>query len=96
MPKELPLTAKPWFLYLIECQDHSIYTGITVDVEKRFAAHKAGKGARYTRIRVPVKLLAVIEFADRQAAASSEYTIKQWSAKQKRAFAVLHALQPGG
>jgi putative endonuclease len=85
---------KPWFLYLIECQDHSIYTGITVNVEKRYAAHVNGKGARYTRIRPPVKLLAVIEFSDRASAASSEYTIKQWTSAQKRLFAKEHAIPP--
>ncbi|MEJ2794825.1 GIY-YIG nuclease family protein [Iodobacter sp. LRB] len=90
MPKELTNAHKPWFVYLIECQDYSIYTGITVNVEKRYAAHLSGKGARYTRIRPPLKLLAVIEFADRAAAASTEYTIKQWTAKQKRAFAAQH------
>ncbi|MDW5417321.1 GIY-YIG nuclease family protein [Iodobacter sp. CM08] len=92
MPKELPTQNKPWFLYLIECQDDSIYTGITVDVKKRYAAHVSGKGARYTRIRPPQKLLAVIEFKDRASAASSEYTIKQWTAAQKRAFAQKHSL----
>ncbi|AZN35806.1 GIY-YIG nuclease family protein [Iodobacter ciconiae] len=92
MPKELTSPYKPWFVYLIECQNYSIYTGITVDVEKRYAAHASGKGARYTRIHPPIKLLAVVEFNDRAAAASTEYTIKQWTAEQKRAFAALHAV----
>ncbi|QBC45019.1 hypothetical protein C1H71_16740 [Iodobacter fluviatilis] len=91
MPKELPTPNKPWFVYLIECQDDSIYTGITINVKKRYAAHVNGKGARYTRIRPPQKLLAVIEFKDHASAASSEYTIKQWTATQKRAFALKHS-----
>ena len=53
-----------WFLYLIECIDGSIYTGITKDVEARYAAHAAGKGARYTRSHPPAKLLAMMEYAD--------------------------------
>jgi len=40
---------KPWFLYLIECCDGSLYTGVTVNVNARYAAHSSGKGARYTR-----------------------------------------------
>ena len=44
----------PWFLYLIECADGSLYTGIATDVEARFAKHASGKGARYTRSRKPV------------------------------------------
>jgi DNA-binding protein HU-beta len=49
---------KPWHIYLIQCEDQSIYTGITVDVDARFQAHKAGKGARYTRSHKPICLLA--------------------------------------
>ncbi|MFC7419612.1 GIY-YIG nuclease family protein [Iodobacter arcticus] len=92
MPKERASPHKLWFLYLIECQDNSIYTGITVNVEKRYAAHVKGKGARYTRIRPPIKLLAVIEFSDRASAASTEYTIKQWTPLQKREFAGKHPI----
>ena len=75
-----------WFLYLIECRDGSIYTGITVDVATRYDAHAAGKGARYTRSHPPQALLAVFEYADRSAAAKAEYAIKQWSPAEKRAL----------
>ncbi|OXH83772.1 hypothetical protein CA830_33635, partial [Burkholderia multivorans] len=47
-----------WFLYLIECVDDSVYTGITTDVAARFDEHAAGKGARYTRSRKPRAVLA--------------------------------------
>lgn len=77
---------KPWFLYLIECSDGSIYTGITVDVAARYAAHAAGKGARYTRSHPPRCLLAVVEYADRSEASRAEYAVKQWSPAQKRAW----------
>jgi len=75
-----------WFLYLIECTDGSIYTGITVDVEARYAAHCSGLGARYTRAHPPLRLLLCLDYPDRSAASKAEYTIKQWSAAQKRAY----------
>ena len=53
---------RPWFLYLLECRDGSYYAGISTDVEARFAAHQAGKGARYTRARPPLRVLAVREY----------------------------------
>jgi putative endonuclease len=73
-----------WFVYLIECRDGSIYTGITVDVEARYNAHASGKGARYTRSHPPRRLLAVLEYPDRSSASKAEYRIKQLSAQQKR------------
>ncbi len=78
---------KPWYLYLIECEDLSVYTGIAVDVEARFAVHQKGAGARYTRAHPPKKLLAVVEYSNRSAASQAEYVIKQMSAREKRAFA---------
>lgn len=75
-----------WFLYLLECSDGSIYTGITTDVEKRYAAHASGKGARYTRSRPPQRLLAVFEFDDRSSASKGEYELKRLTASQKRAL----------
>ena len=48
-----------WYVYLLECRDGSIYTGIATDVERRYAEHAAGKGARYTRSRPPLRLLAL-------------------------------------
>jgi putative endonuclease len=80
-----------WFVYLIECSDGSIYTGIAVDVQARYAAHASGTGARYTRSHPPRRLLAVLEFADRSAASKAEYQIKQMSPQEKRAFGRLHA-----
>lgn len=73
-----------WFLYLIECEGGSIYTGITVDVDKRYAAHLSGMGARYTRSHPPRQMLAVFEYEDRSSASRAEYEMKQLSASQKR------------
>ncbi len=75
-----------WFVYLIECRDGSLYTGIAVDVDRRYAEHVAGKGARYTRSHPPARLLARFECADRAAASRAEYAVKQLTAVQKRAL----------
>ena len=75
-----------WFVYLIECVDGSVYTGIAVDVAKRYALHAAGKGARYTRSHPPARLLASFEHPDRSSASKAEYVIKQLRPEQKRAL----------
>lgn len=80
--------ASPWFLYLLECRGGSVYTGISTDVERRYAEHLAGRGARYTRAWPPQALLASIAFPDRASASRAEYRVKQWPAAQKRRFAV--------
>lgn len=84
-----------WYVYLIECRDGSIYTGIAVDVAARYAAHAAGKGARYTRARPPQRLLAVFAVADRSAALREEIRIKRLTAAQKRALAEATPLPAG-
>lgn len=78
---------KPWFVYLIECADGSLYTGVAVDVEKRYAEHATGKGARYTRSHPPARLLATFPHPDRSSALKAEYAIKQLSPGEKRALA---------
>jgi putative endonuclease len=57
-----------WFVYLIECEGNTIYTGIATDVAARYAVHAAGKGARYTRSRPPRRLLCTVPAADRSEA----------------------------
>ncbi|WP_028536679.1 GIY-YIG nuclease family protein [Paludibacterium yongneupense] len=79
-----------WFLYLIECSDGSIYTGITTDVGRRWREHASGKGARYTRMRPPRRLLAVVEFGDRRQASQAEYALKRLAPEAKRDFARRH------
>ncbi len=81
-----------WFVYILECRDGSLYTGIAIDVAKRYALHVAGKGARYTRSRPPVRLLATFAHADRSSASRAEYAIKQLTPSAKR---LLCAEQPG-
>ncbi|MBB1089503.1 GIY-YIG nuclease family protein [Lysobacter sp. SG-8] len=78
----------PWYVYLIECRGGRIYTGIATDVERRYAQHLAGKGARFTRAWPPERLLARFEYPDRGSASRAEHAIKQLSAERKRALCV--------
>jgi putative endonuclease len=75
-----------WFVYLIECLDGSLYTGIAIDVAARYAAHLCGKGARYTRSHPPAVLLGSVEYPDRSCASKAEYQIKQLKPAAKRQF----------
>ena len=74
---------QPWFLYLLECVDGSYYAGISNDVEKRVAKHNNGSGAKYTRGRLPVKLLNFKEFENRSLASKAEWEIKQLPRSKK-------------
>lgn len=76
-------TNKHHFMYVIECADGSLYTGYSPDVQARFAAHQAGTGAKYTRGRGPLNLLAVAEFATKHDAMSAEYRFKRLSRDRK-------------
>ena len=73
-----------WFLYVIECADGSLYTGIATDPQARFEVHAAGKGARYTRSHPPVRLVLTEPHPDRSSASKAEYAFKQLTAAQKR------------
>ncbi len=80
-----------WFLYVLECRDDSLYTGIAVDVGKRFALHLAGKGAKYTRSHPPRCILAIKACPDRSAASKAEHAVKKMSVAEKRKFCAQHA-----
>ena len=75
-----------WYVYLIECRDGSLYTGIAIDVAQRYAKHVAGTGARYTRSHPPLRLLGQCAYPDRSAASIAEYRIKQMTPRGKRAL----------
>jgi len=72
-----------WYLYLIECDDGSLYTGITTDVERRYAQHVAGKGARYTRMKKPVRLVGFRECGSKSDALKAEHSLKRLSPAEK-------------
>ena len=72
-----------WYIYILRCGDDTLYTGITDDVEKRFAAHCAGKGAKYTRGRGPLALVHTEEVLDKSAALKRERAIKKMKRAEK-------------
>lgn len=72
-----------WYVYILECADGTLYTGITTDVNKRLLTHNKGKGAKYTKARLPVVLRASFEAEDRSTASKEEYRIKQLPRQEK-------------
>ena len=77
-----------WKLYILRCGDGSLYTGITVDVEKRLAAHRSGKGAKYTRGRGPLELVYTEDCGDHSTALHREWEIKALSKEEKEKLIV--------
>ena len=74
---------KEWFVYILRCGDGTLYCGISDDVERRLEAHRAGKGAKYTRGRSPLELVYVEQCADHSQALKREYAIKRLPRKKK-------------
>ena len=72
-----------WFCYILECSDGTLYTGITNDLEMRIRTHNIGKGAKYNRNRLPVKLKWSEVVENRSEASKLEYKIKKLSRSQK-------------
>ena len=72
-----------YYVYIMRCSDNSLYTGITTDVERRFAEHKSGKGAKYTATHTVVSIEAVWEAPDRSAASKLESQIKKLPKSKK-------------
>lgn len=71
------------YVYILRCSDDSLYTGWTNNLEKRFKAHSSGKGAKYTKARLPVELVYYEEFQDKIEAMKREYEIKKLSRREK-------------
>lgn len=74
------------FVYILQCADGSYYTGWTTDLERRVAAHNAGRGGRYTRSRRPVKLVYWEELPDRRSAQQRELALKRLPRARKLAL----------
>jgi putative endonuclease len=74
-----------WFVYLVECCDGTLYTGVARDLERRLAAHNAGRGARYTRGRAPVRIVAASRAMEKRAAYRLEWRVKQLPRRRKAA-----------
>ncbi|MDP2930562.1 MAG: GIY-YIG nuclease family protein [bacterium] len=75
-----------YFVYLIECKDGTIYTGITTDIQRRFKEHNLGKGGAYTRSKKVKKVLYTEEYKDRNSALKRESEIKGWHREKKLAL----------
>lgn len=71
------------YVYILKCSDNTLYTGWTTSLEKRLEAHNSGKGAKYTRGRLPVKIVYYEEFEEKKEAMKREYAIKQLSREGK-------------
>lgn len=72
-----------WFVYLLKCNDDTLYCGATNNIEKRLYTHNSGKGAKYTKKRLPVKLVYTERFDNKSDALKREYRIKQLSRQHK-------------
>jgi putative endonuclease len=81
-----------WVLYLLECRGGSLYAGITTDLERRFAEHLSGKGARYTRAHPPLRVVASMNFPDRSTASKAEAALKKLPREKKAAFFVTQTI----
>jgi len=77
-----------WSVYVVRCADGSLYTGISTNVPKRIALHNAGKGAKYTRVRLPVRLVWSVMMSSATDARKAEVDVKRMSKKEKEAFIV--------
>lgn len=73
-----------WHVYLLQCADGTFYCGVTTNVKKRLAAHNGGKGAKYTRARLPVRLLAKSRPLSKSEAYKAEARIKKLKKTGKR------------
>lgn len=81
------------YTYILQCADKSLYTGWTNDLNRRLKAHNQGKAAKYTRSRLPVRLVYVEEHQTKQEAMKREYAIKQLSKAAKLKLIQEHPLK---
>jgi putative endonuclease len=75
-----------YYLYILECKDGTLYTGITTDVERRFNEHKNKKGGHYTSAKEAVKIVYTEEHSNRSEASKREAEIKGWTRAEKIAL----------
>jgi putative endonuclease len=80
-----------WLCYLLRCADDTLYCGITNDLDKRLAAHNAGTASKYTRVRLPVRLIWSESCGDKSAALKREIQIKNLTRTKKLALINLTA-----
>jgi predicted GIY-YIG superfamily endonuclease len=75
-----------WFLYVLQCSDGTLYTGITNNLARRLAQHNNGTASRYTRSRLPIRVVFQEPCRSRSHALKKEYKVKAMSRKQKEAY----------
>jgi predicted GIY-YIG superfamily endonuclease len=73
-----------YYVYILKCGDGTLYTGLTNDIDARLAAHREGRGAKYTRGRGPLELVYAEECPSKREAAKREYHIKKMTREQKK------------
>lgn len=83
---------KQYYFYVLLCADQSLYGGFTTDVAKRFATHLAGKGAKYTRVHRPLKVLYSEAFDNKHDALHAEWAFKHQSRQKKVTFLANHGV----
>ena len=81
---------KPWFVYILLCQDDSLYTGITTNVKKRMEVHKKGKGSKYVKRKRFKQVLHAIKVKNKSEALKLEYKIKKLQRNDKITFFMQH------
>jgi putative endonuclease len=86
-PSPSSSSPSPWFVYLLECINGRLYTGITTDLNARLARHKSGKGAMFTRLNAPSHIIAAYTCANRSEASILEAQVKRLTPTQKRDLA---------
>lgn len=77
------MSEKSWQLYILRCRDGSLYTGIAVDAQKRLEMHRSGRGAKYTRGRLPLEMVYCETCTDHSAALKREWQIKHLPREEK-------------
>lgn len=82
-----------YWVYILQCADGTLYTGCTIDIDKRIQTHNAGKGAKYTKARLPVTLAYKEACATKSDALRREYAIKQLSRQEKLTLITSHKKQ---
>lgn len=75
-----------WYVYILECRNKRLYTGITTDIARRFNEHQQGKGGAYTRSFKAIQIVYTEEYSTRQEALKREMHIKKWTRRTKLAL----------
>jgi putative endonuclease len=88
-------SSQSWFVYLLECENGRLYTGITPDLAERFRKHAEGKGAMFTRLNKPSRMLAAKPCVDRSEASKLERLMKRLTPSQKRWMATQWPVRDG-